>query len=140
MRLWLASRSLLDDNFAFTLSETRLDWAGDGAEISSSYIFAEAEPAEGRDDRLQEWSFRGAVALTDTWTLGANWRYDFTAGREARTGLELDYTNECMRLDLSLSRRYANSTSVTPTTDFGFRVSLLGVGNATAGARRVCKG
>jgi LPS-assembly protein len=44
--LWLATRSLFDDNVSFTLSETRLDWSLGRAELASSYIFAQPEPAE----------------------------------------------------------------------------------------------
>ncbi len=141
-QLWLASRSLFDDNVAFTLSETRVDWHNNRGRIGSSYIFAEPEPAEGRDTRLSEISFDGALQLTDNWTASTDWRYDFTAGRAARVGIGLDYENECIRLDLSLSRRFATSTSVAPTTDFGFRVSLLGVGNGTSARnqRRACRG
>ena len=141
-RLWIASRSLFDDSVDFTLSETRVDWQNDRARVGSSYIFAKPEPAEGRDTRLSELSFDGAVQLTDNWTASTDWRYDFTAGRATRVGLGLDYENECIRLDLSLSRRFATSTSVTPTTDFGFRVSLVGVGNGGSARdrRRVCRG
>ncbi len=141
-QLWIATRSLFDDNVAFTLSETRIDWQNDRARVGSSYIFAEPEPAEDRDTRLSELSFDGALQLTDNWTASTEWRYDFTAGSAARVGLGLDYENECIRLDLSLSRRFATSTSVTPTTDFGFRVSLIGVGNGTSARnpRRACRG
>ena len=138
----LTSRTLFDDNVTFTLSETRVDWRGESATLGSSVVFAQPEPAEGRDDKLSEWTFEGSLELNDAWTARSNWRYDFTAGRSARTGLGLQYRNECIDVDLSLSRRYATSTSVDPTTDFGFRVSLLGVGNGTAGRsnRHKCRG
>lgn len=140
--LWLSSRSLFDDNVAFTLSETRIDWQAERAGISSSYLFAQPEPAEGRADKLSEWAFEGALELNDSWTARADWRYDFNEGRAARAGFGLDYQTDCIRIDLSVTRRYATSTSVTPTTDFGFRVSLLGVGNRQKQGtnRSVCRG
>ena len=141
-QLWLSTRSLFDDNVAFTLSETRLDWKIDGASISSSYLFAQPEPSEGRDDKLSEWAFGGSLGLNEEWTARTDWRYDFSAGRAARAGVGLEYVTDCIRVDLSVTRRYATSTSVDPTTDLGFRVSLLGLGNSRAqGAnRRVCRG
>lgn len=141
-RLWITSRSLFDDNVAFTLSETRVDWQGDWARIGSSVIFAQPEPSEGRTDKLSEWTFDGSFDMTDSWSASARWRYDFEAGRAARTGVGLQYRNECIDVDLSLSRRFATSTSVDPTTDFGFRVALLGVGNGSAGGgnRHKCRG
>ena len=141
-RLWLTSRSLFDDNVAFTLSETRVNWQADRAGVSSSYLFAQPEPAEGRTDKLSEWAFEGALDLNENWTASADWRYDFNEGRAARAGVGLDYETDCIRIDLSVTRRYATSTSVTPTTDFGFRVSLLGVGNGQKQGtnRSVCRG
>ena len=138
---WIANRSLFSEDLDFTLSETRLIWRGKGWSLNNSYIFAQPEPAEGREDDLTEWSFRGNMRLNESWEASANWRYDFEAGRAARTGVGLGYRTECVDLSLSLSRRYASSTSVDPTTDFGFRVSLTGFGGNDAGApRRTCRG
>jgi LPS-assembly protein len=82
------------------------------------------------------------VQLGDNWRARADWRYDFTSGRAARAGLGLDYETECIRVDLSLSRRFASSTNVSPSTDFGFRVSLLGLGgqSGSAAKARKCRG
>lgn len=141
-QFWLSTRSLFDDNVAFTLSETRLDWDIGDASISSSYLFAQPEPSEGRDDKLSEWAFGGTLGLNDEWTARTDWRYDFSAGRAARAGVGLEYMTDCIRVDLSVTRRYATSTSVDPTTDLGFRVSLLGLGNSgkQQTSRKVCRG
>ncbi|NNE88893.1 MAG: LPS-assembly protein LptD [Silicimonas sp.] len=138
--LSLVSRTLFDETVEFTLTETRIDWQADRFGLSSSYIFAEPEPAEGRAVRLSEWSFDGNVDLTESWSANTNWRYDFTANKATRAGLSLGYQNECVNVELSLSRRFATSTSVDPTTDFGFRVSLNGVGGREGPARNKCRG
>lgn len=140
-RLFLMNRSLFDENLNFTLSESRVDWTAERFRLGSSFIYASPEPAEGRLDLLSEWSFDGSYALNDRWTASADWRYDFTAGRAARAGIELGYRNECIDVSLSLTRRYADTTAVDPTTDFGFRVSLIGVGGSGAvPVRRGCRG
>jgi LPS-assembly protein len=141
-QLQIVNRSLFDEKVNFTLNESRVDWAAERFQFGSSFIYAVPEPAEGRDDRLSEWSFDGSYDLNDRWTASADWRYDFTAGRSARTGIGLGYRSECIDLTLLLSRRYATSTSVNPTTDFGFRVSLLGIsGKASDAPRtRTCSG
>lgn len=141
-QLQIVSRSLFDEQVDFTLNESRINWAADRFQLGSSFVFAIPEPAEGREDRLSEWSFDGSYDLNDRWTASADWRYDFTAGRAARTGIGLGYRSECIDLTLLLSRRYATSTSVNPTTDFGFRVSLLGIsGKASDAPRtRTCSG
>ncbi len=133
-KFWLTTRSLFDDQTDFTLSETRLEMLRDTWQLGSSYLFAQPEPSEGRFDPLSELSFDGSVAFADNWTASTDWRYDFEAGRAARAGLGLKFENECIRLNLSLSRRFATSTSIKPITDFGFRVSLLGVGNQARGS------
>ena len=136
------NRSLFSDDFEFTLSETRLNWTADRFSIGSTYVFAEPEPAEGRTERLSELAFDGALDLTDFWTARTDFRYDVTAGRAARTGVSLEFANECILLSLSLSRRFASSTSVSPTTDIGLRVSLNGVGGSSdRNPRRIsCRG
>jgi LPS-assembly protein len=141
-RLWVSSRSLFDDNVDFTLSETRVDWQADRGMLTSSYLFAQPEPVAGRFEKLAEWAFGGALDLNENWTANADWRYDLNEGRAARAGLGVDFSTDCIRIDLSVSRRYATSTSVTPTTDFSFRVSLLGVGNGQkqGTSRPVCRG
>lgn len=129
--LFLANRSLFDENISFTLSESRVDWKADRFRLGSSYIYAVPEPAEGRDDDLSEWSFDGEYQLNDRWTASAEWRYDFSTGRAARAGLGLGYRSECIDVRLSVARRFADSASLDPITDFGFRVSLAGVGGGT---------
>jgi LPS-assembly protein len=138
----LITRSLFDTDINFTLSETRLDWRNDRLRLGSNYIVAVPEPSEDRNARLEEWSFDGSYDLTDRWTARADWRYDFGAERAARTGIGLGYRTECVDVSLSLSRRYATSTSVDPTTAFGFNVSLTGVGGRETdrSLRRKCRG
>ena len=60
----------------------------------------------------------------------------------ARAGLGLRYQNECVGLDLSLSRRFTSSATVLPTTDFTFRVSFDGFGTGVDAReyRRTCRG
>ena len=136
------SRSLVAGGLDITLSETRLDWSASRHTLSSSYFHAVPDAAKGRDDRLSEWSFEGAYDVGDGWTARADWRYDFAADRAARTKLGLDYRTECVHLALSLSRRFANSTSVDSTTEIGFHVSLLGIGSRDDGraGQRICRG
>lgn len=136
------SRSLFDSSISFTLSETRLDWKSDRLRLSTYYLYAVPEPSEERDDSLSEWSFDGSYDINDRWNANAEWRYDFNASRAARAGLGLGYRTECADVSLSVSRRFADSTSVDPVTEFGFRVSLTGVGGRGGDATRLrrCRG
>lgn len=142
--LALFSRSLLGDDLDVTLSETRIDWQTERFDLASTYIFAEAEPAEDRLVSLSEWAFEGSLDLTNNWIASADWRYDFNAQRAARAGFGLGYSTECADVTLSLSRRFATSTSVDPTNEIGFRVSLVSSGDRGRGKDgapgRICRG
>lgn len=141
-RLQVISRSLFDNKIEFTLSETRLDWQNDQFQLGTNYIYAVPEPSEEREANLSEWSVDGAYEIDDRWTARADWRYDFNANRATRTRLGLGYRSECATIDLAISRRFADSSSVDPTTEFGFRVSLTGVGARGSDGTRIrrCRG
>ena len=81
----------------------------------------------------------GGFSAGGAWALRAEGRHDFETQRTSRAGLGLTFRNECLAVDLSLSRRFTSSTSVEPTTDFGLSVDLLGFGGAgKAGPARTC--
>ncbi len=134
--LSLSNRSVFDDNFVFTKNETRLAWHSDDLGLATSYIWMEAEPFENRLIDTSEWTYSAAYNVTSNWTAKTDGRYDFIAGRAAYVGFGLEFRNECVQIDLSLSRRYTSSTSLTPTTDFGLTVSLTGFGTAGSGRAR----
>lgn len=141
-RFQIISRSLFDTDIRFTLSETRATWRTDRFSFGTNYLFAAPEPAEDRLASLSEWSFDGTYVIDDRWTASADWRYDFTADRATRAALGLGYRSECVDLEVSVSRRFADSSSVDPTTQVGFRATLTGFGgrgNDTTHVRK-CRG
>ena len=137
--LQVTNRLVFDDGFAVTKAEVRLDLAKDRYGISSGYIWTVADLSENRAEPTSELAFDGYYKLSDGWTGKASGRYDFEASRATKAGLGLVFKNECVVVDLSLSRRFTSSTSVQPTTDFGLSVELAGIGGGTkAGPARRC--
>lgn len=138
--LTLTARSIFDEEWSVSKAEFRGDLNRDRVSLAGSYLWLQADPAENRAQETSELWFDGSYALNQTWRAGANMRYDITDGRATRAGLGLSYRNECVTLDLSVSRRYTSTTSVEPSTDFGFTLSLNGFsvksGNTTS--RRSC--
>lgn len=132
----LSNRALFDDGLTFTRNDLRLDWESDRVELGSSLLWAEANPSENRPDDRSEWVMDAAYRFRENWIGKADWRYDFVADEAARAGIGLEYRNDCVTVDLSLSRRFTSSTSVEPTTDFGLTVSLTGFGAKGGGAGR----
>ncbi len=136
----MTNRLVLDDNFSLTRGEVRLDVARDRYAVSSSLVWLEADVTEARPDRVAELVFDGRYDLTPAWTGRVTTRYDVLDDRAASAGLSMAYRNECLKVDLSLSRRFTSSTTVRESTDVGLSVELLGFGGATRpGPARACR-
>lgn len=138
--LSLTARGLLDSSFNFSKAELRGNWISDRTAVAGSYLWLGADPAEGRSGALSELWFDGSYRVNPNWTASANLRYDISDARAIRAGVGLVYQNECVTVDLSLNRRYTSSTSVEPSTDFGFTIALSGfsVEGASEKYRRKC--
>lgn len=139
--LSLTARGLMTDGFNFDKAEFRGDWLSERSQISGSYVWLGIDPAENRFEEVSEIWFDGDFRMTPFWTAGANIRYDIANDRAARAGVGLVYQNECVTVDLSVNRRFTSSSSVEPTTDFGFTIALSGfsVDNGTEKYRRSCR-
>jgi LPS-assembly protein len=137
--LSLNNRSLFDDSLDFTKSETRLTYGGDRLAAAASYIWLDSELAEGRDDDVSELNVDVAYEFNRHFTGSFDVRYDLIAGSTAEAAVGLGYRNECVNVDLSLSRRFTSSTNVAPTTDVGLQVSLNGFGRDGRPYARNCR-
>ena len=130
--LALTNRAVFDDQFDFAKNELRLAYASDRVLLGTSYIWLVADNAEDRPSNTAEWLMDASYKFRTDWTGSASWRYDVDAGQATNAGLGLRYLNDCVAVDLSLSRRFTSSTSVEPTTDFGLSVELIGFGSGAA--------
>ncbi|WP_435259211.1 LPS-assembly protein LptD [Thioclava sp. FR2] len=136
----LDHRMIVNDSFDVNKSETRLSVLGEKFGLAGTYVWVVADTAEDRADPISELLVDGNYKLTDNWTAFSQARYDFEADRANRAAIGLQFRNECVSVDLSLSRRFTSSTSVKPTTDFGLSVDLVGLGSGVgAGPSRVCR-
>ncbi|MFK7753106.1 MAG: LPS-assembly protein LptD [Sedimentitalea sp.] len=138
--LALTGRALLDDKFLLSKAELRGDWSSERAGLSGTYLWLGADTVEGRSRALSELWVNGRYEVSQGWTANASLRYDISDARATRAGLGLVYRNECVTFDLRVNRRYTSSTSVDPSTDFGFTIALSGfsVDRGTEKYRRSC--
>lgn len=136
----LTARGLLNGSLNFSKVEFRGDVDYKKASVRGSYLWLGTDADEGRDDATSEFWFDGSYEVNANWLANANLRYDVSDGRATRAGLGLAYQNECVTVDLSVNRRYTSTTSVEPSTDFGFTISLNGfsVNSGTNKYRRSC--
>ncbi|MDU8910503.1 LPS-assembly protein LptD [Aestuariicoccus sp. MJ-SS9] len=138
--LSFSARGLLDSDFEFSNAEARAGWSTPRMDLGASYVLLVGDLAEGRNETLSEWSFDGRYRMARNWTAAADWRYDLADGRFARAGLGLEYRNECVEVNFSVSRRFVSSTNLEPTTDVGLTVALKGfsTGGSAREYRRTC--
>lgn len=141
-RLHLGHRMLFDDSFSVTRAESRLDYSRNRLDLGGSYLYMIAEPLENRPDPTHEVALDAGYRMTRHWRGRLDGRFDLVAEQAAEAGLGFEYRSECLSVDLSLSRRFATSTSVAPSTDIGLQVSLAGLGGnpAAESYRRACSG
>ena len=138
--LGVTNRLIFNDDLSLTKGELLAAVSGKRYGLAVGYIYAVADLAENRPDPTSELNVYSTYKITSNWTAQFANRYDFEAARAAKAGLGLTYRNECLLVDLSLSRRFTSSSSVKPTTDFGLSVELLGFGGGSApGPARQCR-
>ncbi len=138
--LSLTGRALLSGGGSVAKAELHGSWRRRALRLSGSYLFLGTDPIEGRLRPVSEMWLDGQYEFGPYWTAGANLRYDLEEARASTAGFGLSYRNECVTVELSVQRRYTSSASVTPSTSFGFSISLTGftVKGATQSYRRPC--
>ena len=134
----LTARTLIDDSFEISKTELRGGFAIGQARVAGSYVWLEADAAEGREGAVAEVALDGAYDISRHWTASGDVRYDVDNARAATAGLGLTYNNECVTVDLSVRRRYTSSTSVEPSTNIGFNIGLRGF-SASSGTERYAR-
>jgi LPS-assembly protein len=137
----LAGRAVFDDSFDLTKAEARVTINRNRLALATSMLWAEADPVlENRPDPIREITFDARYRASDYVTAKLSGSYDFAASRGTLAALGVEFRTDCVAVDLSLSRRFTSSTSVTPTTDFGLSVELIGFGGSGApGPARRCR-
>ncbi|WP_324754663.1 LPS-assembly protein LptD [Roseovarius sp. Pro17] len=124
--LTLAARGLFDGAFDTTKAEARASWRNAALDLGATYIWLRADPQEQRSSTISEFAIDGSYRLSRHWTSSAEWRYNMASDRSVNAGVGVTYTNECVDVTLSASRRFTSSTILEPSTDFSLTVGLRG--------------
>ncbi len=132
--LAIDGRTLFDDSLNFAKTEARVSWSDEHLDLAASYLWIDDTTA------VSEWTLESAYQINDIWSVSADASYDFVTNRAARATIGVGWQNECLAVDLSVSRRFSSSTTVDPVTDFGLTVELRGfsAGRTAGQATRSC--
>ena len=133
-RLSARARTVLDAGWDFDKTEARLAWTSAPVDLGATFVYLPRAPSEGRDEKIAEWSLDGRWQVSPAWALSAAGRYDIADDRPVRAEVGFGWRNECVEVDVSVSRRYTSATGQEPVTDVGFSVNLLGFSAGDAGA------
>ncbi len=132
-------RVVFDDDFEASKAELRLTYSRERLALSTSALYAVADLSENRPKATSEFTFDALWKVNPALSARMSGSYDFEFDRGTLAGVGVEFRNECVSVDLSLSRRFTSSTSVSPTTSFGLTVDLIGFGSGkTAGPSRRC--
>jgi LPS-assembly protein len=138
--LGLTGRVVVGNDLSLTKGEMRFDLKRPTYAVSGGYEYLMASARENRSDPVREIVLDATYDVTRNWRAQLTNRYDLQAHNMAQAGLKLNFQNECLSVDLSVSRRYTSSDSVKPSTDFGLSVELLGFGGSSrTGTQQVCR-
>ena len=136
--LTLAGRALVGDDLGLSASEAVLGYEAQGVSLQSGYVWLAAVtgPDGIERPRISQLTLDADAAITRRWAGSVGLRYDFRAERAQIAGVGLIWRNECAEVDLSVSRRFEDSSSLDPETRFGLSVALLGFGDREAARGR----
>jgi len=130
--LSFTGRALVEDDLSLSRFESQFALALNRSSFTGGYEFVQADAAQGRTQDVREMVIAGTAKLAGNWTLSASDRYDLST-RTTRAAFGLGFRNECLAVDLSVSRRFTSSSIVEPSSDVGLTVELLGLGGASDG-------
>ena len=140
--LAIANRALFDDSLNVSRNELRLGWMRQDLQISAGHLWINSDQEEGRVDDISELTANVGWQIADGWWGNAETRYDFEEDSAQRASLDVAYRNECITVEMGVSRRFTSSETVRPETSVGLSVRLGGFGTQKDGpgtvARRNC--
>ncbi|MDB6453139.1 LPS-assembly protein LptD [Falsirhodobacter sp. 20TX0035] len=127
--LIITNRTLFDDDLRVTKSELRMQASLDRFDLAANYVKILPDEEEDRETGLSEMTVDARYQVTDAWSARATSRYDFAESRAVRAGVGAEFRNECLAMEVYLSRKFSSSTNVDPSTEVGLAVDLLGFGS-----------
>lgn len=125
------NRVLFDTSFDFKRAESRLWMDYENYGLEAGFLHLSAEPNAAAPFPRNEVDGAGRYRFLPNWELVADFRYNITQDTPINAGAGLTFANECVRVDLSVSRSYTTSDNVPPGTSYGLTINLAGFGGSS---------
>ena len=136
----IEARSLWADDGGLNVADGRIAWQNDSVSLAANYNWQTPDTDDDDGDTVSEWTLDGTFDLNAAWTLEMDARYNVAEDSPVSAALGLEWRNECVSIDVSVSRRYTSSDNVEPSTTFGLSGSIGGfsTGRRTSGIAAGC--
>ncbi len=99
------------------------------AQLRMDYADVKNAPGLGQGNTQQEIYTIGSLALTDTWSLIGNARFDLELSRWVQDGVGLQYQNDCFTLGVTYLETNVKDLDIQPDTTFMVNFSLKDLGS-----------
>jgi len=126
--LRMVHRMVVNNGFSILRNETRMAFETKRFDVDTSYLWLLKGAAGNAASDVSDWSVTSGWNFGRNWRSQATWRYDLLTSAASDAGLALTYRNDCIKVDLSLSRQFASSSNVSTSTQVGLQVTLDGFG------------
>jgi len=136
----IGGRSLWADTGKLNVADVRVAWENDWVKLGANYNWQTPDTDETDGQTVSDFSIEGAFDLSAAWTLEFDGRYNVAEDEPVDAGVGLEWRNECVSIDVSVSRSYTSSDNVEPSTTFGVSGSIGGfsTGNRQSGIVAGC--
>ncbi len=124
----VVTRLLMGGGFEVRRAESEVLLNFDRFSIDASYVYLAPDVTAGSLVERSEANIGATYQFQPNWLLKLDWRHDLIENQDIFAALGLTYGNECLEIDLSLSRRFTISNSVPAETSFDVSVRLAGFG------------
>lgn len=125
--LSLSNQTLFDGNLDFFRNDVQANMRYKDAALTANYVYFDPDPASGLTQR-HELTLDGRYQMAPNWAIAADWKRDLQTGRNVTAGAALEFLNECVRAEISASRRFTKSSNVPSSTEYGFALGFVGLG------------
>ncbi len=128
-KISLINRALFDSSLRFSRAESRLRLDYDRWQLDGAYVYLAPDVQAGALEERHELSLKGRYRIGDHWAINGEWRHNLGMGSDIFAATGLEYGNECIDMNFSVSRTFTTSNNVPPATRYGLLVRLAGLGS-----------